>query len=46
MNDCLKIPRSEGVTDAERYLKKLCDRSFLSLWSYTRIFNDLREKLG
>ncbi len=40
MNEHLKIPRSEGVTDAERYLKKLCDRSFLSMWSYTGIFND------
>ncbi len=34
------IPRSEGVTIAERYLKKLCDKSFLSMWSYTGIFND------
>lgn len=34
------MPRSEGVTDAERYLKKLCDRSFLSMWSYSGIFND------
>lgn len=40
MSDSLKIPRSEGITDAERYLKKLCDRSFLSLWSYTGIYND------
>ena len=34
------VHRSEGVTAAERYLKKLCDRSFLSLWSYTGIFRD------
>ncbi|MDQ3801277.1 MAG: SEC-C domain-containing protein [Acidobacteriota bacterium] len=40
MNNSLKIPRSEGVTDAERYLKKLCNRSFLSMWSYTGIYND------
>lgn len=40
MNEFLKIPRSEGVTDAERYLKKLCDRSFLSMWSYAGVFND------
>lgn len=24
MKGSLKIPRSEGITDAERYLKKLC----------------------
>lgn len=32
--------RSEGVTDSERYLKKLCDRTFLSLWSYPGIYRD------
>ncbi len=31
---------SEGVTPTERYLKKLCDRTFLSLWSYAGIFRD------
>ena len=31
---------SQGATDAERYLKRLCDRSFLSLWSYASIFRD------
>jgi len=31
---------SQGVTVAERYLKRLCDRSFLSLWSYASIFRD------
>lgn len=35
-----KIIQSEGVTKAERYLKKLCNRSFLTLWSYTGIYND------
>ena len=28
------IVRSEGVTDTERYLAKLSDRTFLNLWSY------------
>jgi hypothetical protein len=32
--------RSEGVTPAERYLQRLCDRSFLSLWSYPGVFRD------
>src|SRR5215207_7849938 len=34
------IIRSDGVTDAERYLKKLCDRSFLSMWSYPGVYRD------
>lgn len=38
--DSRPIVRSEGVTEAERYLKRLCDRSFLSLWSYSGVFRD------
>lgn len=34
------IVRSIGVTDAERYLNRLCDRTFLSLWAYPGIFRD------
>jgi hypothetical protein len=34
------IARSDGVTSAERYLKKLCDQSFLSLWSYPGVYRD------
>ncbi len=34
------VHRSEGLTEAERYLKKLCDRSFLSLWSHSGIYHD------
>ncbi len=33
-------PRAEGVTDAERYLKKLCDKTFLSLWSHAGVYRD------
>ena len=40
----LEINRSEGVTPAERYLQRLCDRSFLSLWSYPNVFRD--QKTG
>ena len=32
--------RREGITPAERYLKVLCDRTFLSLWSYPGLFRD------
>ena len=34
------IEQPEGVTVAERSLKKLCDRSFLSLWSHAGIYRD------
>jgi hypothetical protein len=35
-----KFIRSEGVTDAERYLHRLCEKSFLSLWSYAGVCRD------
>lgn len=34
------VYRAEGVTNAERHLQKLCDHSFLSLWSYPNIYRD------
>ena len=34
------LPQPAGVTAAERYLKRLCDQSFLSLWSYSGIYRD------
>jgi SEC-C motif len=34
------IQRRDGITSAERYLKQLSDRSFLSLWSYAGIYRD------
>ena len=34
------IQRNDGVTHAERYLKKLCDKTFLSLWSYPGVYRD------
>jgi hypothetical protein len=37
---------SEGVTASERYLAKLCKRSFLSLWSYPGIFRDQKAAAG
>ena len=38
--------RSEGVTESERYLNALCDRSFLSLWSYPGVFRDQGRLTG
>lgn len=36
------INRGVGITDSERYLAKLADRTFLDLWSYPNTFNDRR----
>ena len=35
-----RIRRSDGSTPSERYLKRLCERTFLSLWSYPRPYRD------
>lgn len=32
------LTKSEGVTEAERYLKTLCDSTFLSLWSFPGVY--------
>ena len=34
------IHRAEGITVTERHLKRLADRSFLSLWSYSGVYRD------
>jgi hypothetical protein len=36
----MSIHRAQGVTGSERHLKKLCDHSFLSFWSYSGIYRD------
>ena len=38
-----EVVRSEGSTPSERYLAKLCDRSFLNLWSYPNVYIDKRK---
>ncbi len=40
------LHRAEGVTASERYLSKLCDRSFLTLWSHSHVFRDQRINNG
>jgi len=35
-----RIARSEGLTESERYLAKLADRSFLNLWSFPNVYID------
>jgi hypothetical protein len=39
-----RIDRAAGVTAAEKYLARLCDRTFLSLWSYPGIYRDQGKK--
>jgi hypothetical protein len=34
--------RTEGITTTERYLQRICEHSFLSLWSHMGIFRDQR----
>jgi SEC-C motif len=34
------IAKQDGVTVAERYLSRLCAKSFLSLWSYPGVYRD------
>jgi hypothetical protein len=40
------VPAVAGVTPAERYLAKLCKRSFLSLWSYPSVYRDQNRSNG
>jgi hypothetical protein len=40
------VTRSEGVTPSEKFLKQLCDRSFLSLWSYPGVFRNQGRAKG
>lgn len=38
------IQRGEGITGSERYLAKLCQKNFLSLWSYPGVYRDQGKK--
>jgi len=38
-----KLKKSEGITKSEKYLAKLCEKSFLSLWSYPNLFTDKKS---
>jgi hypothetical protein len=42
-----RIPnhKAEGVTPSEIYLNGLCERTFLSLWSYPCIFWDQKREM-
>lgn len=40
------IKKPDGTTPSERYLKMLCEKSFLSLWSYPNVYRDQGQKEG
>ena len=40
------VEKAAGTTVAERYLRSLCDRTFLSMWSYPSVFRDQGQKSG
>ena len=40
MDSSRSLVRSEGITSSERLLKRLCDRTFLTLWSYPGVYRD------
>ena len=37
------IIKADGVTDSERYLAKLAEKSFLNLWSYPNPYRDQKQ---
>ena len=37
------VPKSEGVTETERYLARVAEKSFLNLWSYPSPFRDQQQ---
>lgn len=38
------IEKSNGITDAEKYLNELSEKTFLSLWSYPNLYTDQNKK--
>ena len=39
------VKKNDGVNTSERYLTKLCEKSFLSLWSYPNLFRSEQKEL-
>ena len=37
------VPKAQGVTQSERYLARLAEKSFLNLWSYPAPFRDQQQ---
>lgn len=40
------LKKGTGITPAERYLKTLCDSTFLSLWSFPAIYREQGQSSG
>jgi hypothetical protein len=40
------IEKGAGITPAERYLVSLCERTFLSMWSYPSVFRNQGQVNG
>jgi len=40
-----QINKSPGLTETERYLAKVCERTFLSLWSYPNLYREAGKEL-
>lgn len=45
-NSAQRITKSTGFNKSEQYLAKLCERSFLSLWSYPNLFRSPGKELA
>jgi len=41
----MAISKSQGITETEKLLSSLCERSFLKLWSYPNPINEKRKEL-
>ena len=40
------ITKSAGLNEAEKYLAKLCDRTFLSIWNYPNLYRAKGKELS
>lgn len=40
-----RIIKSDGLTESEKFLARLAERSFLSLWSYPNVYRDVGKEL-
>lgn len=38
------ITKNSGINDSERYLSNICEKTFLSLWSYPNLYTDEGKK--
>ena len=42
----MRFQKAEGITPSEELLAKLCNESFLSLWTYPNLFNEPGKELA